>query len=164
MGLSIPIYPKEGGMVDSQCYKHKKTPSPSLAFIKENIDVLRTMIKEHDQQAKINDTPRKLAYVDSDKEALARQNSLYHQKSEDSSKNKEPTYLRRSRRLEDQSTTREKARRKRSKSKRKRSGHQETSSNSEYKEGSDDALRPEFTLQKAKTYSFYPKNHSFQIL
>ncbi|GKE42455.1 hypothetical protein Tco_1469739, partial [Tanacetum coccineum] len=49
----------------------QKTLSPSPAFIKENIDVLRTMIKEHDQQAKIKATPRKLAYVDSDKEALA---------------------------------------------------------------------------------------------
>ncbi|GJV74224.1 reverse transcriptase domain-containing protein [Tanacetum coccineum] len=41
--------------------------------------------------------------------------------------------------LEDQSTTREKARRERSKSRRKRSGHQETSSDSEYEEGLDDA-------------------------
>ncbi|GJX12102.1 putative reverse transcriptase domain-containing protein [Tanacetum coccineum] len=49
----------------------QKTPSPSPAFIKENIDVLRTMIKEHDQQAKIKATPRKLAYVDSNKEAPA---------------------------------------------------------------------------------------------
>ncbi|GJR81281.1 reverse transcriptase domain-containing protein [Tanacetum coccineum] len=50
----------------------QKTPSPSPAFIKENIDVLRTMIKEHNQQAKIKSTPRRLAYADSDKEALAR--------------------------------------------------------------------------------------------
>ncbi|GJW96853.1 hypothetical protein Tco_0178661 [Tanacetum coccineum] len=49
----------------------QKTPSPSPAFIKENIDVLRTMIKEHDQQAKMKATPRKLAYGDSDKEAPA---------------------------------------------------------------------------------------------
>ncbi|GJT35357.1 hypothetical protein Tco_0925776 [Tanacetum coccineum] len=47
----------------------QKTPSPSPAFIKENIDILRTMIKEHDQQAKMKATPRKLAYADSDKEA-----------------------------------------------------------------------------------------------
>ncbi|GKB87181.1 hypothetical protein Tco_0959453, partial [Tanacetum coccineum] len=47
----------------------QKTPSPSPAFIKENIDILRTMIKEHDQQAKMKATPRKLAYTDSDKEA-----------------------------------------------------------------------------------------------
>ncbi|GJV92733.1 hypothetical protein Tco_1540546 [Tanacetum coccineum] len=49
----------------------QKIPSPSSAFIKENIDVLRTMIKEHDQQVKMKATPRKLAYADSDKEALA---------------------------------------------------------------------------------------------
>ncbi|GKD69455.1 hypothetical protein Tco_1323545, partial [Tanacetum coccineum] len=42
------------------------------------------------------------------------------------SNNKELTHLRRPRRLEDQSTTREKARRERSKSWRKRPGHQET--------------------------------------
>nr|GEU56885.1 reverse transcriptase domain-containing protein [Tanacetum cinerariifolium] len=50
----------------------QKPPSPFPAFIKENIDVLRTMIKERDQQAKMKATPRKLAYVDSDNEALAR--------------------------------------------------------------------------------------------
>nr|GEY35622.1 reverse transcriptase domain-containing protein [Tanacetum cinerariifolium] len=104
-------------------------PSPSLAFIKENIDVLRTMIKEHDQQAKMKATPRKLAYVDSDKEAPA----------ETPSKNKEPTHLRRSRRLEDRSITKEKARRERSKPKGKRSEHQETSSDSEHEEGLEDA-------------------------
>nr|GEZ73391.1 reverse transcriptase domain-containing protein [Tanacetum cinerariifolium] len=48
----------------------QKTPSPSPTFIKENIDVLRTMTKEHDQQAKMKATPRKLACADSDKEAL----------------------------------------------------------------------------------------------
>ncbi|GJW42406.1 reverse transcriptase domain-containing protein [Tanacetum coccineum] len=121
----------------------------------------RTMIKEHDQQAKMRATPRKLAYADSDKEApdgsLAKgfsdrfslessgtsdtrkqtRSTIKSQKTP--SKNKEPTHLRRSRRLEDRSTTREKARRERSKSRRKRSGHQDTSSDSEYKEGSDDA-------------------------
>nr|GEZ25108.1 hypothetical protein [Tanacetum cinerariifolium] len=55
------------------------------------------------------------------------------------SKNIEPTYLRRLRRLEDRSITKEKARRERSKSRRKRSGHQETSSDSEHEEGSEDA-------------------------
>ncbi|GKE81033.1 hypothetical protein Tco_1551033, partial [Tanacetum coccineum] len=50
----------------------QKTPSPSPAFIKENINVLRTTIKEHDQRAKVKATPRILAYADSDKEALAR--------------------------------------------------------------------------------------------
>ncbi|GKA30860.1 hypothetical protein Tco_0717165 [Tanacetum coccineum] len=54
----------------------QKTPSPSLAFIKENIDVLRTMIKEHYQQAKMKATPRKLAYADSDKEAPTRREKL----------------------------------------------------------------------------------------
>ncbi|GKC41863.1 hypothetical protein Tco_1059585, partial [Tanacetum coccineum] len=44
----------------------------------------------------------------------------------------------RSRRLEDQSITKEKARRERSKPRGKRSGHQETSSDSEREEGSED--------------------------
>ncbi|GJX78060.1 reverse transcriptase domain-containing protein [Tanacetum coccineum] len=138
-----------------------KTPSPFPTFIKENIDVLRTMIKEHDQEAKIKATPRKLAYADSDKEALARslakgfsdrfslessgtsdthKQTLSTSKSQKTpSKNKEPTHLRRSRRLKDRSTTKEKARRERSKSRGKRSRHQEISSDSEYEEGSEDA-------------------------
>ncbi|GKD40154.1 hypothetical protein Tco_1260361 [Tanacetum coccineum] len=48
------------------------TPSPSLAFVKESIDILRTMIKELDHQAKAKTTPRKVIYVDSEKEALNR--------------------------------------------------------------------------------------------
>ncbi|GJX73608.1 hypothetical protein Tco_0312203 [Tanacetum coccineum] len=48
------------------------TPSPSLAFVKENIDVLRTMIKVLHHQAKAKATPRKLVYIDSEKEALDR--------------------------------------------------------------------------------------------
>ncbi|GJR62869.1 hypothetical protein Tco_1505031 [Tanacetum coccineum] len=103
-----------GGPTEPVLQTHK-TPSPSPAFIKENIDVLRTMIKEHDQQAKMKSTPRNLAYVDSDKEAPAR-----------------------SRRLKDRSITKEKARRERSKPKGKRSGHQETSSDSEREEGLED--------------------------
>ncbi|GKC94281.1 hypothetical protein Tco_1159723, partial [Tanacetum coccineum] len=55
------------------------------------------------------------------------------------SKNKEPTHLRRSRRLEDRSITKEKVRRERSKPKGKRSRYQETISDSEREEGSEDA-------------------------
>ncbi|GKE25079.1 hypothetical protein Tco_1436591 [Tanacetum coccineum] len=139
----------------------QKTPSPSSAFIKEKIDVLRTMIKEHDQQAKMKATPRKLTHVDSDKEApegsLARgfsdRFSLESSSTSDTckqtrsasksqrtpSKNKEPTLLRRSRRLEDRSITKEKVRKERSKPKGKRFGHQETSSDSKREEGSEDA-------------------------
>ncbi|GJT91780.1 hypothetical protein Tco_1080625 [Tanacetum coccineum] len=155
-GPGIPIYPKkktEESMVDSQPMEEEirgidargvgtethrgptepvleaqKAPSPSSAFIKENIDVLRTMIKEHDQQAKTKATPRRLAYANSYKEAPARI----------ASKNKEPAHLRRSRRLEDRSITKKKARREKSKSRGKRSGYQETSSDSEHEEGSED--------------------------
>nr|GFB95154.1 reverse transcriptase domain-containing protein [Tanacetum cinerariifolium] len=55
------------------------------------------------------------------------------------SKNKEPTHFRRLRRLEDRSTTKEKARMERYKSRRKRFGHQEISSDSEHEEGFEDA-------------------------
>ncbi|GKG17031.1 hypothetical protein Tco_0361988, partial [Tanacetum coccineum] len=40
------------------------TPSPS--FIREHINMLRTMIKEHDQHAKTKATPKKLAYDESE--------------------------------------------------------------------------------------------------
>ncbi|GJT39328.1 reverse transcriptase domain-containing protein [Tanacetum coccineum] len=142
----------------NQSYKRKKSHSP--AFIKENIDVLRTMIKEHDRQAKIKATPRRLAYANSDKEAPARSlargfsdrfslessgTSDTHRQTRSASKNqrtpsknKEPARLRRSRRLEDRSITKEKTRRKRSKSRGKNSEYQETSSDSEYEEGLKD--------------------------
>nr|GEV16153.1 reverse transcriptase domain-containing protein [Tanacetum cinerariifolium] len=119
------------------------------------------MFKEHDQQAKMKATPRKLAYADSDKEAQAvllakgfsdrfslessstfdtrRQTRSTIKSQKNPSKNKESTHLRRSRRLEDKSTTKEKARRERSKSRRNKFEHQETSLDSKYKEGSDDA-------------------------
>ncbi|GJY38113.1 hypothetical protein Tco_0424477, partial [Tanacetum coccineum] len=119
-----------------------KNPSLSPAFIKENIDILRTMIKEHDQQAKMKATLRKLAYADSDKEAPAgslakgffdrfslgfsgtsdthRQTRSTIKRQKTPSKNKELAHLRRSKRLEDQSTSKERARRERSKPKRKR--------------------------------------------
>nr|GEY21691.1 reverse transcriptase domain-containing protein [Tanacetum cinerariifolium] len=119
------------------------------------------MIKEHDQQAKMKATPRKLSYVDSDKEALAgslakgfsdqfslkssgtsdtpRQTRSTIKSQKTPSKNKDLTHLRRLKRLEDQSTTKEKARKERSKSRRKRFEHQETSLESEYEEGLDDA-------------------------
>ncbi|GKD21831.1 hypothetical protein Tco_1223534 [Tanacetum coccineum] len=116
------------------------------------------MIKEHDQKAMTKATPRRLAYVDSDKEAPAgslarsfsdrfslesyctfdtrRQTRSVSKSQRTPSKNKEPSHRRRSRRLEDRSRTKEKVGR--SKSRGKRSGHQETSSDSEYEEGSED--------------------------
>ncbi|GKE63360.1 hypothetical protein Tco_1513727 [Tanacetum coccineum] len=118
------------------------------------------MIKEHDQQAKTKATPRRLAYADSDKEAPARSlargfsdrfslesssMSKTYRKTHSAdkiqrtpSKRKEPTHLRRSRRLEDRSITKEKTRKERSKSKGKRSGCQETSSDYKHEEGSED--------------------------
>ncbi|GJY81529.1 hypothetical protein Tco_0494280 [Tanacetum coccineum] len=86
----------------------QKTPSPSPTFIKENIDVLRTMIKEHDQQAKTKSSPRRLTYADSNKETSARQARSTAKSQRTPSRNKEPSGLRRSRKLEDQSRTKEK--------------------------------------------------------
>ncbi|GJW96850.1 reverse transcriptase domain-containing protein [Tanacetum coccineum] len=137
----------------------QKTHSPSPTFIKENIDVLRTTIKKHDQQAKMKATLRKLAYADSDKDALAL--SLAKSKSQKTpSRNKEPIHLRMSRRLEEQSITKEKVRKERSKSKRKSSEHQEASSNSEYEEGG--AARNWFNdLEPISVDSFDKSSHKF---
>ncbi|GKF65828.1 hypothetical protein Tco_0192345 [Tanacetum coccineum] len=100
------------------------------------------MIKEHDQQAKTKATLRRLAYADSDKEALAmslargfsdrfslessgtsdthKQTRSASKSHRTPSKNKEPAHLRRSTRLEDRSITKKKARREKSKSRGKR--------------------------------------------
>ncbi|GJV94774.1 hypothetical protein Tco_1546351 [Tanacetum coccineum] len=136
------------------------TPSPSPNFIKENIDVLRTMIKELDHQAKAKATPRKLIYVDSEKETPDRSmtKSFSDRFSLEStgtsntrgkthstgkgqkglSKDKEPSRPRRSKRLENRSRTKKRARRKKSKPIERRSEYQETSTDSEYDEGSKD--------------------------
>ncbi|GKA24839.1 hypothetical protein Tco_0710872 [Tanacetum coccineum] len=141
-GPGISIYPKkktEEGMVDSQPMEEEFRGA----------------------QAKIKATPRKLAYVDFDKEALAGSlargfsdrfslessgTSNTHKQTRSAiksrrtpSKNKDPTHLRRSWRLEDRSINQEKVRRERSKPKGKRFGHQETISNSKCEEGLEDA-------------------------
>ncbi|GKA25012.1 reverse transcriptase domain-containing protein [Tanacetum coccineum] len=120
--------------------------------------------EEETQGVKIRDGGTEthgLAYADSDKEAPAKSlargfsdrfslesfgTSDTHKQTRSTSKsqrtpskNKEPTHLRRSRRLEDQSITKEKTRRERSKSIGKRSEHQETCSDSEREEGLEDA-------------------------
>ncbi|GKC63126.1 hypothetical protein Tco_1095724 [Tanacetum coccineum] len=131
VGPDIPIYPKkktEEAMVDSQPIEEElqgakardvgtktlggpaepvlqtqKTPSPSPAFIKENIDETPT---------------RSLARNFSDRFSLessgtsdTRRQARSTDKSQRTpSKNKEPSGLRRSRRLEDWSRTKEKAR------------------------------------------------------
>ncbi|GJV86193.1 hypothetical protein Tco_1530131, partial [Tanacetum coccineum] len=90
------------------------------------------MNKEHDQHVKTKSTPRKLAYDDSDKEALAlslakgfsdrfslesfntsdtdRKTCSASKSQKTPFKNKESIHLRRSRRLEDRSMTKEKVR------------------------------------------------------
>ncbi|GKC09921.1 hypothetical protein Tco_1001531 [Tanacetum coccineum] len=106
------------------------TPSPSPALVKENINVLRTMIKELDHQAKAKETPRKLVYVDSEKEAPDR--------------------------LENQSQAKERARRKKSKLRERRSEYQERSTDSEYDEGLEDTyedLNSSYTIPKPTLFT-----------
>ncbi|GJQ95031.1 reverse transcriptase domain-containing protein [Tanacetum coccineum] len=92
------------------------------------MNVLRTMIKEHDQQAKIKAMPRRLAYAETEKETLAR--PLARDFPIDSFSNLSAHLT-----LTNKLALPVKARRERSKPKGKRSGHQETSSDSEHEEG-----------------------------
>ncbi|GJW00682.1 hypothetical protein Tco_1555933 [Tanacetum coccineum] len=136
------------------------TPSPSPAFVKENIDALKTMIKEHDRQTKAKTTPRKLVYTGSERKApgefmtrnfsdrLSIESSgMYHthgkvhsaSKSQKSlPKGKEPSYPRRSKMLENHSKVKERTRKEKSKTKGRRPEYQETSSDTGYEEGSED--------------------------
>ncbi|GJY65475.1 hypothetical protein Tco_0467713 [Tanacetum coccineum] len=98
--------------------------TPSLAFIKENIDMLRTMIKEHDQQAKVKETPKKLAYDESEEgDSGGRTKVLSEQLSHESPGTSEAY-----------GKSREKIKKVRTKSKERRPEYQETSSDSESKE------------------------------
>ncbi|GKC05688.1 hypothetical protein Tco_0997298 [Tanacetum coccineum] len=104
------------------------TPSSSPAFFKENINVLRTMIKEHDHQTKTKATPRKLVYADSEREAPA----------ELMAKSFSDRFSIESRRVENQSKAKKRAKREKSKTRGRRPEYQETSSDTEYEEGSED--------------------------
>ncbi|GJX03641.1 hypothetical protein Tco_0189557 [Tanacetum coccineum] len=116
------------------------THSPT--FIKENIDMLRTMIKEHDQQTKTKATLKKLTYDDSEEERskssktkglLERSSDRYSEtartrnkvrsseKSQRSlSRSKTSSHLRRSERLGSQSRSKAKAKEGRTKSRTRR--------------------------------------------
>ncbi|GJX08978.1 hypothetical protein Tco_0198837 [Tanacetum coccineum] len=89
----------------------------SSVFIKENIKVLRRMIKEHYQQAKTMGTLKKLAYDESEEG--------------DSASRKTMSQARRSERLQGRNKSWEKTKKERAKSKGGRPKHQETSSDSE---------------------------------
>ncbi|GKB76593.1 hypothetical protein Tco_0943488, partial [Tanacetum coccineum] len=150
--------------------KNQKTLSPSSTFVKENIDALRIMIKEHDHQTKAKTTPRKFVYADSKREApnelMARSFSdrlslessgtsntcsKTHSASKSQkslSKGKEPSQPRRLRRLENRSKVKEMTRREKSKTRGRRPGYQETSSDTEYEEGSKDDLNSPYKRPK----------------
>ncbi|GJZ02349.1 hypothetical protein Tco_0520310 [Tanacetum coccineum] len=128
------------------------TPSP--AFNKENIDVLRTMIKEHDQQAKAKENPKKLVYgsfgeEDSDSlgtKGLSKQ--LFNESSGTSgtqyrarstgksqgslSRSRVSSHLRRFERLENRSKSKAKSREERTKVRGKRSKPRKASPNADY--------------------------------
>nr|GEU78937.1 retrovirus-related Pol polyprotein from transposon TNT 1-94 [Tanacetum cinerariifolium] len=117
--------------------------TPSSTFIKENIDMLRTMIKEHDHQAKAKATSKKLFYNDSceeDSESLGKKSMserLFNESSDTSetqdisrslrksqrslSRSRASSHLRRSERLENISKSKEKYSEGRTKSRGKRS-------------------------------------------
>ncbi|GKC21620.1 hypothetical protein Tco_1023770 [Tanacetum coccineum] len=158
------------------------TLSPSPTFVKENIDALRTMIKEYDRQTKAKTTPRKLVYANSEREApnelMARSFSdrLFLESSGTSdirgkahfanksqkilSKGKEPSQPRRSRRLENWSKVKERTRREKSKTRGRRPGYQETSSDIEYEEGSEDDLNSPY--KRPKPTPFTPRITRFK--
>ncbi|GJZ85995.1 hypothetical protein Tco_0657605 [Tanacetum coccineum] len=63
-GFAEGVGPQEGPTEPAQLTQ--TTPSP--AFIKENIDALRIMIKEHEQQARAKETLKKLVYGEYEEE------------------------------------------------------------------------------------------------
>ncbi|GKA23016.1 hypothetical protein Tco_0708978 [Tanacetum coccineum] len=134
------------------------TPSP--AFIKESIDVLRTMIKEHDQQAKAKATPKKLVYNDSEEECSdsSETKGLLEQFSNGSSKTSitperdrcleksqrslsrswTSSHIRRFERLKNRSKSKAKTREGRTKYRTRRFEYKGTSSDSDHEEDSED--------------------------
>ncbi|GJU92437.1 hypothetical protein Tco_1304860 [Tanacetum coccineum] len=103
-------------MVDSQLGGEGVSEMRLEGMKVENIDVLRNMIKEHDQQAKTKMTPRKLFYDESKEEysdsSGKSQRSL--------SRSRALSHLRRFERLENQSKSKEKPRGERSRPRGKR--------------------------------------------
>nr|GEY38062.1 reverse transcriptase zinc-binding domain-containing protein [Tanacetum cinerariifolium] len=137
--------------------------TPFLAFIKENIDMLMTIIKEHDQQTKTKETPKKLTYYDSKEEGSksSKTKGLTKQSSNGSSRmartrnkacfpgkslrslshSKTSSHLRRSDRLGSRGRSKAKAKEGRTKSRTRRFRHKETSLDSDYEEGSEDTYK-----------------------
>nr|GEW12210.1 DOF zinc finger protein DOF1.7-like [Tanacetum cinerariifolium] len=68
--ISLVLAQRNPKRADRTSFTNSNNPSPSPAFVKENIDMLRTMVKEHDHHTKTKATPRKLVYVASKREAL----------------------------------------------------------------------------------------------
>ncbi|GKC33873.1 reverse transcriptase domain-containing protein [Tanacetum coccineum] len=158
--------------------------NPSPTFIKENIDVLRTMIKENDQQTKAKATPKKLAYDESEeggssslgaKGQSERLSCKSSSTSETSNKTRSTrkrqrslshgrtlSQSRRSERLQSKSRSKEKTKGVRTKSGRRTLKHQDTSSDSESEDDSKRSRedlstpykRPKPTLNHHKDYSF----------
>ncbi|GKB80922.1 hypothetical protein Tco_0947817 [Tanacetum coccineum] len=148
MGAGLPEGPSEPAPFAQETH--------SLDFVKENINVLITMIKELDQQTKSKATPQKLAYDESkggglSEEAKDMTKQLSHESfstSEAHTKNcslgknqrnlshgKALSQPRRSKRLQSQSMSKEKLRRGRTKSRGRKPKYQEISSDFESEEG-----------------------------
>ncbi|GJT28817.1 hypothetical protein Tco_0909092 [Tanacetum coccineum] len=151
----------------------------SSAFIKENIDVLRTLIKEHYNQAHTRATLKKLTYGDSEKEGSGsfERRSLLERSSDRSygtmrtrskacssgknqrslSRCKTASHFRRSKRLGNRSRSKSKAKEGITKSRTRRSREGGTSSDSDYEEGLED------TCEDLSTPYKRPKHTPFTL-
>ncbi|GJX57820.1 hypothetical protein Tco_0805888 [Tanacetum coccineum] len=126
--------------------------TPSSAFIKENIDMLRTMIKEHDQQTKTKLTLKKLTYDDSEIEGSE------SSKSKDLSKRSSD---RSSRTAGTRSKVRSSGKSQRSLSRSKTSSHLRR-----YERlgaGVGHLRGPEYALQETQAHAFHYQNHLLQV-
>ncbi|GJT43556.1 hypothetical protein Tco_0952271 [Tanacetum coccineum] len=131
--------------------------TPSSAFIKENINMLRTMIKEHDQQAKVKVSPKKLFCGEEDLDILGTKGILKRLSNESFgttgtrdrshssgkslrslSRSRVSSHLRSSERLENRSKSKAKSRERGTKSRGKRSEPKEASPDTDYEEDSKD--------------------------
>ncbi|GJT83909.1 hypothetical protein Tco_1058251 [Tanacetum coccineum] len=110
--------------------------SPSPAFIKENIEVLRTMIKEHDQQGYTRSNPKKLTYDEFKREGSG--SSILPKEPKKPLQKQDVVQIRRSGILEDQSRSKTKSKEGRAKSRSRRSEPKGKSSDSSYEGDSED--------------------------
>ncbi|GJX48124.1 reverse transcriptase domain-containing protein [Tanacetum coccineum] len=116
-----------GSVVTSCMLNPQAQAIPSPAYIRENIEMLRTLFKEHDQQGQAKTTPRRLNYDDSEKDNQG------SSRARNSSK--------RPRRLGRLGSKKAKTKEGKTKSRSRRSEPRETSSDSSYEGDSEDTCK-----------------------